>query len=202
MYGAGLGLFIAPNNSATLGAAPAEHAGQAGGLLNLMRAFGTATGIAVANSCTSSSAKLCRAARAAAAKADVSFLGPRQGLPAFMTGNIAFLGMGIAGDISAPSLVAVLTSMAGFAIGVCLATRMVTFSCQSATCDGEPPTRIVWPQCTTFALGVSLLAHLCFVVTWLAIGGRPGEGDTLVLLAAWALAMGIQSVAAYHGSVW
>ena len=49
VYGAGLGLFIAPNNSATLGAAPAEHAGQAGGLLNLMRAFGTATGIAVAS---------------------------------------------------------------------------------------------------------------------------------------------------------
>ena len=49
VYGAGLGLFIAPNNSATLGAAPAEHAGQAGGLLNLMRAFGTATGVAVAS---------------------------------------------------------------------------------------------------------------------------------------------------------
>src|SRR4029079_4774657 len=49
VYGAGLGLFIAPNNSATLGAAPAEHAGQAGGLLNLMRAFGTATGVASAS---------------------------------------------------------------------------------------------------------------------------------------------------------
>jgi EmrB/QacA subfamily drug resistance transporter len=48
-YGAGLGLFIAPNNSATLAAAPAEHAGQAGGLLNLMRAFGTATGVASAS---------------------------------------------------------------------------------------------------------------------------------------------------------
>ena len=48
-YGAGLGLFIAPNNSATLGAAPAEHAGQAGGLLNLMRAFGTGTGVAAAS---------------------------------------------------------------------------------------------------------------------------------------------------------
>ncbi|MFN8170081.1 MAG: MFS transporter, partial [Candidatus Nanopelagicales bacterium] len=46
-YGAGLGLFIAPNNTATLAAAPAERAGQAGGLLNLLRAFGTATGIAV-----------------------------------------------------------------------------------------------------------------------------------------------------------
>ena len=49
VYGAGLGLFIAPNNSATLSAAPAEHAGQAGGLLNLMRAFGTATGVATAS---------------------------------------------------------------------------------------------------------------------------------------------------------
>src|SRR4051812_43334633 len=49
LYGAGLGLFIAPNNSATLGAAPTEHAGQAGGLLNLMRAFGTAAGVAVAS---------------------------------------------------------------------------------------------------------------------------------------------------------
>ena len=46
-YGAGLGLFIAPNNTATLKAAPPERAGQAGGLLNLLRAFGTATGIAI-----------------------------------------------------------------------------------------------------------------------------------------------------------
>jgi MFS family permease len=46
-YGAGLGCFIAPNNTATLQAAPPERAGQAGGLLNLLRAFGTATGIAV-----------------------------------------------------------------------------------------------------------------------------------------------------------
>ena len=48
-YGAGLGLFIAPNNSATLAAAPTQNAGQAGGLLNLMRAFGTATGVASAS---------------------------------------------------------------------------------------------------------------------------------------------------------
>ncbi len=46
VYGAGLGLFISPNNSATLAAAPPDHAGQAGGILNLTRAFGTATGVA------------------------------------------------------------------------------------------------------------------------------------------------------------
>jgi EmrB/QacA subfamily drug resistance transporter len=49
-FGAGLGLFIAANNNATLGAVPAEHAGQAGGLLNLMRVFGTGFGIAAAAS--------------------------------------------------------------------------------------------------------------------------------------------------------
>jgi hypothetical protein len=48
-FGAGLGLFIAPNNSATLSAAPADRHGQAGGLLNLMRIFGTSLGVAAAS---------------------------------------------------------------------------------------------------------------------------------------------------------
>ncbi len=46
IYGAGLGLFIAPNNSATMSAAPRERSGQAGGLLNLLRMFGTSLGVA------------------------------------------------------------------------------------------------------------------------------------------------------------
>ena len=49
-YGVGLGLFIAPNNTATLGAAPAARSGQAGGLLNLLRVFGTGLGVAAASS--------------------------------------------------------------------------------------------------------------------------------------------------------
>jgi EmrB/QacA subfamily drug resistance transporter len=49
VYGAGLGIFIAPNNSLTLRAAPASHSGQAGGLLNLMRIFGTSLGVACAS---------------------------------------------------------------------------------------------------------------------------------------------------------
>jgi hypothetical protein len=48
-FGAGLGLFIAPNNSATIGAAPAAKSGQAGGLMNLMRVLGTGLGIASAS---------------------------------------------------------------------------------------------------------------------------------------------------------
>jgi EmrB/QacA subfamily drug resistance transporter len=48
-YGAGLGFYIAPNNSATLGAAPAEKSGVAGGLLNLLRVFGSGAGVAAAS---------------------------------------------------------------------------------------------------------------------------------------------------------
>jgi EmrB/QacA subfamily drug resistance transporter len=47
--GVGLGTFTAPNNSAIMAAAPAEESGQAGSLLNVMRALGMSFGIAVAS---------------------------------------------------------------------------------------------------------------------------------------------------------
>jgi len=81
--------------------------------------------------------------------------------------------------------------MAGFAGGIYLATRIVMPSRQPAADEGEQPTGVVWPQRTTLALGVSLLAHLCFLVIWFATSGRPGASATPVLLAVWALAMGI-----------
>jgi EmrB/QacA subfamily drug resistance transporter len=49
LFGLGLGVFIAPNNSATMGAAPPQHSGEAGGLLNLMRVLGCALGVAAAS---------------------------------------------------------------------------------------------------------------------------------------------------------
>jgi hypothetical protein len=49
VFGAGLGMFIAPNNSATLSAAPSDRSGEAGGLLNLMRIFGMSVGVACAS---------------------------------------------------------------------------------------------------------------------------------------------------------
>jgi len=50
LYGAGIGLFIAPNNAATMSAAQAELSGEAGAMLNLMRSLGTGIGIAAASS--------------------------------------------------------------------------------------------------------------------------------------------------------
>jgi MFS family permease len=50
IFGIGQGLFISPNNSAVVAAAPASLTGEAGGLLNVMRSCGISVGVAAASS--------------------------------------------------------------------------------------------------------------------------------------------------------
>jgi EmrB/QacA subfamily drug resistance transporter len=50
LFGVGLGLFMAPNNDATLSAAPASHAGTASAMLSLLRVLGSCIGISSASS--------------------------------------------------------------------------------------------------------------------------------------------------------
>jgi MFS family permease len=50
LFGIGLGLYTAPNNNATLDAAPASYAHQAAALLNLLRVFGSCIGVSAASS--------------------------------------------------------------------------------------------------------------------------------------------------------
>ena len=116
----------------------------------------------------------------------ISFLALGKVFTAFMTGNIAFLGMRVAGSAVAPRIGLLLASMAGYAAGVYLATRIIRRSL---------PTKLVWPKATTVALGVSLVAHFAFALIWFATGGRPDDTVIPVLLGAWAWAMGMQSAA-------
>jgi uncharacterized membrane protein YoaK (UPF0700 family) len=132
----------------------------------------------------------------------VSFIALGKVFTAFMTGNIAFLGMAIASTtgsttygVTAPRVISVLAAMAGFAGGIYLATKIVRPSRQPASHKGEQPNGVVWPQRTTLALGLSLLAHLCFVLIWFATSARPSDNVIPVLLATWGLAMGMQSAA-------
>ena len=130
----------------------------------------------------------------------VSFLAMGKVFTAFMTGNIAFLGMAIAGQtgpiygVVPPSIVSLLASLVGFAVGVYIATWIVMPSRQPEAHKGKQPDD-VWPQRTTVALGVSLVPHLCFGLLWFAVGGRPDGSYVPILLAVWAVAMGMQSAA-------
>jgi uncharacterized membrane protein YoaK (UPF0700 family) len=121
----------------------------------------------------------------------ISFLALGKVFTAFMTGNLAFLGMGIAGSAGAPSSVAVLVSMAGFGAGIYFATLIVTPK-RTAT-NGDELAALVWSPRVTCALALSLLPHLGFVLLWIATGGGHGGSAALGLLAIWALAMGMQS---------
>jgi uncharacterized membrane protein YoaK (UPF0700 family) len=115
----------------------------------------------------------------------ISFLALGKVFSAFMTGNIAFLGLRVAGA-GGPGVVAILVSMAAFAVGVYVSTRIVTSSGGSG----------MWPRGVTVALGASLIAHAVFLVVWFATDGQPSIDVAHVLLGSWGLAMGMQSAAA------
>jgi uncharacterized membrane protein YoaK (UPF0700 family) len=106
---------------------------------------------------------------------------------AFMTGNLAFLGVR-AGGADGPPVSRVLAALAGFAMGAAFAARFV----RPTRDDGQ-----VWPRRVTLALAAALLAQAAFVALWTSVGGHPSShtGDLLILLSA--LAMGMQTTAIF-----
>jgi uncharacterized membrane protein YoaK (UPF0700 family) len=113
----------------------------------------------------------------------ISFLALGKVFSAFMTGNIAFLGLRIA-RAPGPGIVSILVSMAAFAVGVYLSTRIVPFE----SCG-------IWSQRVTVALGASLIVHAIFLDVWFATKGQPPIDVAHILLGLWGVAMGMQSAA-------
>lgn len=113
----------------------------------------------------------------------ISFLALGKVFTAFMTGNVVFLGLGIAGA-GGPDAVRVLLAIGAYAAGVYAATRIVEMA------DDDPG---VWPRRVTVALGVAMTMEAAFLVGWVATSGRPGIGSGDMLTSVIALAMGLQS---------
>jgi uncharacterized membrane protein YoaK (UPF0700 family) len=105
---------------------------------------------------------------------------------AFMTGNIAFLGLRVA-NAGGPEWSAIIAAMAAFAVGVYLGTLIVNSK-------GEG-TSGVWPRHVTVALGLSLIGHVGFLILWLAVHGQPSTDVATGLICLWGAAMGMQSAA-------
>jgi uncharacterized membrane protein YoaK (UPF0700 family) len=117
----------------------------------------------------------------------VSWLGLEKVFSAFMTGNVIFVGLRIAGA-EGPPVHLVLASLAGFAVGALLAARIVTPGVKSGA---------VWPRPVTAVLGGVVIAQCAFLAMWLSVGGHPSTALTDVLLAVSAFAMGMQTAAMF-----
>lgn len=114
----------------------------------------------------------------------ISFLALGKVFSAFMTGNIAFLGLRIA-RAPGPGIVSILVSMAAFAVGVYLSTRIVPLEIGCG----------IWSERVTVALGASLIVHAIFLDVWFATKGQPPIDVAHILLGLWGVAMGMQSAA-------
>jgi len=144
----------------------------------------SATPAPVANTDVRARNWLLHALTASSGAADtISFLALGKVFSAFMTGNVAFLGMRASGAVDAPAVVSLLASLGAFALGSYVASRIVT---------GHSD---IWHRNVTLALGVSLFGHVLFVALWLSCAGTPSGNLARVLLAAWAFASGVQSAA-------
>ena len=114
----------------------------------------------------------------------ISFLGLGKVFTAFMTGNVVFLGFGVA-DAEGPDVLRVLLALAAFAAGVFTGTRLV------APSKGYGR----WPTGVAFTLVAALLLEAAFLVLWAATSGHPGTASGHVLTVVMAIAMGLQSAA-------
>jgi uncharacterized membrane protein YoaK (UPF0700 family) len=102
-----------------------------------------------------------------------------------ITGNLILLGVAAATQSSSLAIHSG-TALAGYSVGVLIGAPIATRRDKS----GE-----TWPLSVT----VTLVAELCvlagFSVGWELTGGSPGSTAELLLIAALAIAMGIQSAA-------
>ena len=114
----------------------------------------------------------------------ISYFGLGHTFSAFMSGNMVFLGFGIA-DIDrhwSPVVLALSTFAVGSHVGVRIATRRTQESG-------------LWPPRMSFLLALVVLAEAGFFAVWSATAGHPPTEITYVLIVFFSLAMGIQTAA-------
>jgi uncharacterized membrane protein YoaK (UPF0700 family) len=112
----------------------------------------------------------------------ISYLALGKIFTAFMTGNLVFLGLSLAGAGTSDVVHAGL-SLAAFVAGVVMSQSIVG-SVRGAT---------VWPQRVSIALAFVVVAQACFLAVWVVTSGRPSHSAGALLVVLSALAMGIQS---------
>lgn len=114
----------------------------------------------------------------------ISYFGLGKVFSAFMTGNLVFLGFGIA-NAGGPSLLPVLFALGSFTLGAYLGARATRSS----------PANPVMGATIFATMGVVALLEAIFLAAWIAKAGQPTGASANWLIALLALAMGLQMAA-------
>jgi uncharacterized membrane protein YoaK (UPF0700 family) len=115
---------------------------------------------------------------------------------AFQTGNLVFLGVGLAGTRppAGPNPVSVLVSLAAFAVGAALAMPVLHASGPEA----DVHETLVWPRRVSVTLGIGLVLQAAFSAVWLTTSPSPGATYVMVALDAAAMGMQMNAIRSLH----
>jgi uncharacterized membrane protein YoaK (UPF0700 family) len=116
----------------------------------------------------------------------ISYFGLHKTFSAFMTGNMVFLGFGIA-NLRGPAVVLTVCALSAFAAGAYVGLRIAAL---------RPQESGLWPRRMSVLLTLVAIAEAGFVAVWWATTGHPSPGVTEILTALFSVAMGIQTAAA------
>src|SRR3954453_20941673 len=103
----------------------------------------------------------------------ISYFGLGKIFSAFMTGNLVFLGFGVA-EIEGPDVVPVIVALSMFTAGAYLGLRFTTLRSNESGC---------WPAAVTVLLVLVAVAEACFLVVWLSTAGLASTEVADVLIA-------------------
>jgi uncharacterized membrane protein YoaK (UPF0700 family) len=115
----------------------------------------------------------------------ISYFGLGKIFSAFMTGNIVFVGFGIA-RLGGPDILPVIFALSMFAVGSYLGVRIATV---------RSPEPGLWPRRVSVLLALVAIADAAFLAVWLATAGQPSTEIADVLIVLFSLAMGLQTAA-------
>jgi uncharacterized membrane protein YoaK (UPF0700 family) len=129
----------------------------------------------------------------------ICFLSLGKVFTGFQTGNVVFLGLGVAGSrppASANPVTAVI-SLAAFAAGAALAMPVLkAFDGDQEIADNDVVH--VWPRCVSITLGIALAPQVGFLAGWLTTP-RPAQlAFLLVALGAFAMGLQMNAIRALH----
>jgi len=129
----------------------------------------------------------------------ICFLSFGKVFTAFQTGNIVFLGVGLAGTRApfGPDWVRVVISLAAFAAGAALAARVLArFDGDEEVEDSEITE--AWPRRVSIVLVGVLVVQIGFLVVWMATSPSSGVSNTLIGLNALAMGAQMNAIRSMH----